>query len=276
MLKWFSEHIKLTVVLAVAVALLIVTVVSFVHHGSSSGAGRAAESGAVKLQEPVEKAGNGLASIFGFLKYRSLMKENEEQQEQVAELQKQLRQQSLSSQDLEELRSLSGILNYEPQEETYEYLTADVVAMDGSLWFNIFTINRGSEDGLAKNDVVINGDGLVGKIYETGADWAKVISIIDQNNNISFHVTRDMNLLGILSGDGTGNLTGYLLDSNASVVEGDQLVTSGMELYPAGIAIGTVREVVWDADALVYMVTVEPSVYFKNLQKVTVLLPSGR
>ena len=85
-----------------------------------------------------------------------------------------------------------------------------------------------------------------------------------------------MNLLGILSGDGTGNLTGYLLDSNASVVEGDQLVTSGMELYPAGIAIGTVREVVWDADALVYMVTVEPSVYFKNLQKVTVLLPSGR
>ena len=51
MLKWFREHIKLTVVLAVAVALLIVTVVSFVHLGSSSGAGRAADSGAVKLKE---------------------------------------------------------------------------------------------------------------------------------------------------------------------------------------------------------------------------------
>ena len=38
-----------------------------------------------------------------------------------------------------------------------------------------------------KND--INGDGLVGRVYEVGNNWAKVISVIDETNNVSFQVS---------------------------------------------------------------------------------------
>ena len=85
--------------------------------------------------------------------------------------------------------------------------------------------------GLQKDAVVLNGDGLIGKIYEVGPGWSKVISVIDENNHVSFRANRDLNLLGILSGDGKGGLTGYMLDPEASIIEGDVLITSGIDVY---------------------------------------------
>jgi cell shape-determining protein MreC len=45
-----------------------------------------------------------------------------------------------------------------------------------------------------------------------------------------------------------------------------------MGMYPEGIPIGKVKKVVWNNDTLLKTVTIEPSAYFKNLQKVTVLV----
>jgi rod shape-determining protein MreC len=81
-----------------------------------------------------------------------------------------------------------------------------------------------------------------------------------------------MQLLGILSGDGQGGLAGYMLDPDGSVIAGDILVTSGMGMYPEGIVIGKVSEVTWNNDTLLKTVAIEPGVYFKNLQKVTVII----
>jgi rod shape-determining protein MreC len=47
--------------------------------------------------------------------------------------------------------------------------------------------------------VVINGDGLIGRVLDVGSNWAKVISVIDESNSVSFKVFRDLKLLGILN-----------------------------------------------------------------------------
>jgi len=93
--------------------------------------------------------------------------------------------------------------------------------MDGANWFNLFTINRGTESGVYPDAIVVTGDGLTGRVLETGQGWSKVIGIIDESNKVSFKVLRDPTLLGVLHGDGLSGLTGYMLDGKASVIEGE-------------------------------------------------------
>ena len=63
-----------------------------------------------------------------------------------------------------------------------------------------------------------------------------------------------------------------MLDSNAKVSEGDKLVTSGMGLFPAGIEIGRITKVRYDSNEQLQYVDIKPSVSFKSLQKVSVIL----
>lgn len=274
MKKWLREHVVITVLIAVALALVILLVTSFLHLGNSSPIGRGLIGVITTIQEPVSNAAGGVSNgIRNLLSFRSIAKENERLKEEVAELKQELIVLQFSEQELEELRQLSQVLNYESVKNSQSYVTGDVIAMDGSNWFNIFTINVGTDQGVEKDAMVINGDGLVGRVYEAGRDWAKIISIIDEMNNVSFQVFRDSNesYLGVLTGDGTGGLRGYMLDSEASVIEGDTVVTSGIGIYPAGIVIGKISEVVVNTDSLLKEVILEPSVDFKNVQKVMVL-----
>ncbi len=277
MKKWLKEHAVITALIAVALALVILLVSSFLHLGNSSPVGRAIIGVVTKIQEPVSNAASGISNGFrNLLSFRSIAKENERLEAEVAELKQELILQQFSDQELAQLRQLSQALHYESVQNSRSYVTGDVISMDGSNWFNIFTINVGTDQGVEKDAMVINGDGLIGRVYEVGSDWAKVISVIDEMNNVSFQVFRDSDesYLGILTGDGLGGLKGYMLDSEASVIEGDTVVTSGIGIYPAGIVIGKISEVVVNTDSLLKEVILDTAVDFKNIQKVMVL--SGR
>jgi len=275
--KWFREHAVITVLIAVALALVILLVSSFLHLGNSSPIGRFLIGAVTAVQEPVSNVTNGIANGFrNLLSFRSIARENEQLKDELAELKQELILQQFSEQELAELRQLSQALHYESVQNSQSYVTGDVISMDASSWFNIFTINVGTDQGVEKDAMVINGDGLIGRVYEAGNGWAKVISIIDETNNVSFRVFRDSSesYLGILTGDGTGGLRGYMLDSEASVIEGDTVVTSGIGIYPSGIVIGKISEVVVNTDSLLKEVILDTAVDFKNIQKVMVL--SGR
>ncbi len=272
-MRWYREHRRATIAGVILLLLLSLTVASYISQGSNSWLGVQLERVSAFLQEPVSGAENWVSTtVKGVFQFRGLLKENEQLSEENAELRRELIEQSLSREDLAELRSLMDSMNYIDPAENYSHVTARVIAMDGSNWYRIFTINAGTQQGIRKNAVVINGDGLVGRILDVGPNWAKVISVIDESNSVSFRVYRDLNLLGILTGDGKGKISGYMLDENAAVVEGDVLVTSGMEIYPRGIPIGRVSRITWDNDALLHTAEIEPSVNFANIQKVTVIM----
>ena len=85
-------------------------------------------------------------------------------------------------------------------------------------------------------------------------------------------VSRDTEILGILSGDGRGGLDGYVLDADSGIIEGDVLLSSGMGMYPSGIEIGTVTAVNYNSDTQLKMITVKPSVNFRGILKVAVII----
>lgn len=272
-MNWFKTHSKSTTLISVFLILIIIIVISYTNIGSSTFIGQSIEKVVTFVQGPISGAGNGVKNgTKGILQFRSILKENEELKAEVADLNREIIRIKMTKYEVSELKNLSNILGYENVSANYSFVTADVIAMDGSNWFNIFTINVGSDDGVYKDAVIVNGDGLIGRVYEVGTDWSKIISVIDETNSVSFEVFRDMKLLGILSGDGKGGLAGYMLDPEAAVIEGDVLITSGIGMYPEGIPIGKVKEVVWNNDTLLKTVSIEPTAYFKNIQKVTVLI----
>ncbi len=272
-MKWYREHFRVVIAGIILMLLLGLTVASYVSRGSNSWLGIQLERVSVFLQEPINDAENWIGVTFkGVFQFRKLIAENETLSEENAKLRKELIEQSLLKEDLADLRHLTEAMNYIDPTEDYTYVTAKVIAMDGSNLYRIFTINAGTEQGVRKDSAVINGDGLVGRILDVGPDWAKVISIIDENNDVSFQVFRDLDLIGILSGDGKGKIAGYMLDESAAVIEGDMLVTSGMEIYPQGIPIGKISKITWNKDALLHTVEIEPSADFTGIRKVTVIM----
>ena len=63
---------------------------------------------------------------------------------------------------------------------------------------------------ITAGSVVVNEDGLIGKVTTVGKDWSKVLSIVDANDSVSFTLLRDPEVVGVLSGDGEGGLSGYI------------------------------------------------------------------
>ena len=272
-MRWLREHTKLLLIMSVILFLMIGMIISFLSMGRTTQISKMAGDGITAAQGPFSRLGNeiaeGIKSVFSF---SAIKKENEELKKEITRLNRNIIGLQLDAAELEELRQLKAALNYQGIVSEYNYVSADVTAIDDSDLFNIFTINIGEKEGAAVDSVVVDGDGLIGRIYSVGSHWAKVISVVDENNSVSFRVLRDMSLLGVLSGDGKGGLNGYMLDSDAAVIEGDELITSGLGSYPEGIAIGKVTEVVWQNDQLIKAVTIEPCVNFKDIRKVFVVI----
>lgn len=271
-MNWLKKNKKTGSIILIVLSLVCILGFSFRNFGESTVPGSAVQQIAATVQGVFGKAGDSISGTFeGIFKFRTIQDENKKLKEENSILRKENTALLLSKAELEELTILSEALNYSGVAERNGLLTAEVIAMDGSNWFNIFTINAGAEAGIENDDVVVNGVGLVGRVMGTGEGWSKVIGIIDESNKVSFKIQRDMNLIGIVQGDGSGGLKGFMLDGKASVIEGDVLITTNIGIYPEGIVIGKISKIEFDNDTQLKNVTITPEVDFKSIQKVAVI-----
>lgn len=220
----------------------------------------------------VNTVGESLSSIFNISRIKN---QNIELAKQVEELQKEVIQTRLERDELDELRELKYMLSVTEGGDAYNSVAANIVGKAPGNWFNVFTIDAGAGAGIRKDSIVLASNGLVGRVYETGDNWSKVVGIIDNASSVSFQILRDANTQGIVTGSITSELSGYLFDPFAEVVIGDKLVTSGLGIFPKGILIGEVKDVARTSDQLLKTIKVEPSVNFKRLSKVLVMTPKS-
>lgn len=272
-MRFIREHKLFSLLITVVLVLCIIMIVSYKTGGTHNFIGNIFQSGTTTIQKPLSNASTSIKSnVRGIFKFKQVVAENEDLKKEVSDLQQKVIDLTLKKNELQQLQELSNTLNYESVNDTHNIVSANIISLDGSNWFNLFTIDRGTESGIQKDCIVVNGDGLVGKVTEAGNGWSKVVSIIDESNSVSFMVLRDMSLIGIVSGDSNGSLSGFMLDNKASVIEGDILVTSNMGLYPEGIKIGKILKVEYNSDTQLKTVKIKPSVSFKSLQKVAVII----
>lgn len=194
-----------------------------------------------------------------------LTRENELLKEEVVKV-------TLSNKELKELRDLQSALKYTDQLGSKDYVTSDVISKDAGNWYNTFTINAGTNDGITKYSTVVNGSGLIGMVYEVGSTWSKVVSVIDHKSSIGFQtLTVEEDQFGQIDGTSDGSLIGYFYDPEVEIEIGTEIVTSGLGVYPKGILIGTITEVSEDKNNLLVEIVVEPAVNFRKLSKVMVI-----
>ncbi len=272
LLEWIKRHKILMSIFGVVLVLCIILSISY-SRGNLGAIGSGVQTANSVTQAPVTKGVNWIKdSTKGIFRFRAVVRENQELQDRLEELNKENIKLKLDEQELAELKELSLALNYEAVKNSQGHVTGDITTVNGASYFNTFTIDCGTEKGIAKDNIVVNGTGLVGMVRETGRHFSKISSIIDKSSSVSYRVLNKMDIMGIVNGGGNGMLEGYTFDMEAEISEGDVLITSGMGVYPAGIVIGTVESVSFNQGTQLKTITVKPAVSFNSIKKVLVLI----
>ena len=270
---WFKTHKRAAAVIGVCFLLCLLTTFSYSTAGSSTLVGRGVQKVTSVIAKPITQAATGISNFFtGVFSYDELQKENQELRDRVDELEAENLDLQLTQQELEELQGLYKAFDFEPCRAGANAVAGRVIELDLSKPYVVFTIDVGTEAGVAKDCVVVDGNGLIGKVSETGKGWSKVVSVLSDGNSISFRAVRDKTITGVVNGDGESHLEGYVIEEKMRIIKGDQLITTGVGLYPEGILIGTVDTVEYDDDRQMKVITVSPTADFEGLQKVVVFL----
>ena len=130
-------------------------------------------------------------------------------------------------------------------------------------------IDRGWRDGVRADDVVINGEGLVGHVIDAGRHAAHVLLITDPASSVPAYLSRTQTW-GIVTGTSLHAHMKYI-NQDAKVLVADPVVTGRGEVYPGGVPIGRVIEVDRKDNALYQTAVLQPAVDFSALTHVIVL-----
>lgn len=231
---------------------------------------------------PVNKVGSSLrnktSKFFStFSNLSNILDENENLKLQILELEEENREQENIIGKHQHLKNELELLD----SSEYRLLSSEVVSKEPGNWYDIFIIDKGLKDGIKKDDTVIqavefNGEiikeGLIGRVSEVGDNWAKIVSVIDELNKVSFKTLRTQDG-GVISGSLDNKLEGYLFDHKADVVVGDRLYTSGIgSKFEKDIFIGEIEEIIDVEEELIKKILVRPAVDFKKIYKVFVIM----
>ena len=151
-------------------------------------------------------------------------------------------------------------------------LAAQVIGRDPTGWFESVIIDKGKNSGLKVNMPVVNAEGVVGRLVSVSANHAKVLLIIDQNSSVDCIIQRSRDN-GIVKGLSRKVCTlDYVLKAS-DVIGGDMIVTSGLgRVFPKGVPVGEVIEVVTMPGDLFKKIKVKPMVNFSKLEELLVIL----
>ena len=204
----------------------------------------------------------------------ALEEENAALKKQIAEMEADLRQGQLDS---EENALLKELLNLRDERQDLTDLEAAVITEHKvTNWTSSLTLNRGTDHGVEVQDCVIDETGaLVGLVSEVGYNWCTVLTIVDTDTSLGAQVFRTGDL-GVASGDfalmGENQLRLDYLPGDSQLLGGDLVVTSGLGgYYPSGLVIGTIVEVQKDDSGAAAYAVLEPKVDFDQLSEVFII-----
>ena len=237
-----------------------------------------AENGIGSLLTPVQ---NALSTATGSVKnFFTTWRNYDALQDEYDALNRENQQLSLQLSSAEEALlendRLKSLLDAQSSYESLEPIYARVIARDAGQWFSTFSINRGDMHGVSVGMAVANGDGLIGRVYQVGLNYANVITIIDPRSSLACLVqrTRDNGIMqgGVTDQADEAECYIYYLPNVNNIMPGDEIVTSGTDgYYPKGLRVGTVTQVSLDAGSEGNFAVVSPAVDFLHLEEVLVL-----
>ena len=270
----FNFHVKPKMILLILTVVCIGSIaITYFRQDSAVSVGEAVGY----LVVPMQKGLNSIGTWF-YDKTQDRL-ELEEAKNKIEELEQ-------SNQDLKddlekyqdaslENRRLRELLELKDTYKEYETVGASIVAKNSGNWYSSFTIDKGTNDGLALNMNVIADGGLVGLITEIGPNFAVVTSIIDDGSRVSGMIKSTQSnciVTGDLSSMENGLLKLDYIQTDFDISEDNLIVTSNIsDKYVPGLVIGYATNVTLNDDKLTQSGYLEPAEDFSNLSEVLVI-----
>lgn len=167
--------------------------------------------------------------------------------------------------ELQKLNDLKTILS------DYQATNASVISRSLEGWFNTLIIDKGKKDGLEEGMCVTSNNALIGTVIEVMNDNSVVRLITNNLNKVSAKILDEEEIPGLIYEYKDNYLIMQGL-KNTNIKKNSKVVTTGMSyIYPSGIYIGEVADVVTDQFNLTPIVKIETPVDFNNIMYVSVL-----
>ena len=219
----------------------------------------------------VYEVSGGISSYFHLKSVNEdLLDRNMLLEEQINNLEKALKERQLDSIAVNSIRKM-------PQKD-YQLFKARVSKNSLNLADNYITLDKGSSSGIHSEMGVVDGNGIVGIVYETSPSYSVVISVLNSKSNISCKIVGS-DYFGYLKWEHGDSRYAYLKDlpRHAEFNLGDTVVTSGFStVFPEGIMVGTVDEMSDSHDGLSYLLKIKLATDFGKLSDVRVIARNGQ
>ena len=272
-MKPFKNKLAVTIVV-LSVAFLGIIIFSLKNNSNiiSSGVGSVISP----LQKIVYNVNDKLKESFDFfINFSKVKKENEELAAKNAELENKLIEYNRMK---DENTTLREMFDYSQANENYNYLGCNIVGYSGGNISNGYIIDKGINDGVKKDMIVITPAGLVGKVTKSESSYSIVQTILNENIAVASMVESTRETTGILQGATDNKNKNLTILSNipidSEIKEGDVILTSGLGgMYPQEIRIGEVISVEVDSVGIMKKAIVKPYVDFNKLGGLFVVVP---
>ena len=272
-MKPFKNKLAVTIVV-LSVAFLGIIIFSLKNNSNiiSSGVGSVISP----LQKIIYNANDKLKESFDFfINFSKVKQENKELAAKNAELENQLIEYNRMKDENTRLREM---FNYSEAHQNYNYLGCNIVGYSGGNISNGYIIDKGTNDGVKKDMVVITPAGLVGKVTKSESSYSIVQTILNENIAVASMVESTRETTGILQGVTDSKNKNLTILSNipidSEIKEGDIILTSGLGgMYPQEIRIGEVVSVEVDSVGIMKKAIVKPFVDFNKLEELFVVVP---
>jgi len=200
------------------------------------------ESGATRALKPARDLVNWVSETF------NARGENSELKTDVQKLRARLAKTQSAIGENEQLRKLVG-LERKGIFAGYDMVPSRVIQRPPTVWYSTVQVDAGSKDGVAVNDPVVNGDGLVGRVTDVTPLTAKITLITDSESSVSGRVLPNgpQGVVEPEAGDPSVMLLDFI-DLSEPIHEGQIVVTAGWSngtlssWSPPNIPIGEVRQ----------------------------------
>jgi rod shape-determining protein MreC len=176
----------------------------------------------------------------------------------------------------EENKELRDILDKQESLRDFNPIQAAIVARNPDQWHEMIIINKGEINGIKENMPVVTAKGLIGKVKSISqfTSTVQLLSTMDPKYRISSIIQADKEVYGLVEGydDERELLLIKTIPYDAEIKKGQNVITSGLGgVFPEGLIIGKVVEVVPDQYGLNQTAYVRPGANFYDIENVMVI-----
>ena len=181
--------------------------------------------------------------------------------------------------DLENIKhendQLKEILKIKEENEDFEFSApCNIIARNSNDAYAGFTIDRGSDDGIALYDPVMTSNGLIGMVCEIAPNYSKVATVLSDEINVGV-MTFDSKVTGILDNDiknaNDGNCLMSYITKDSGIKEGEIVKSVAGVVFPGNLLIGVVTKVYDDENGLSVHAVIKPAVDVRTVTDCVVI-----